>query len=89
MALTKEQKEKVIKEFGANEQDTGSTAVQIAMISERVRELTEHLKINKHDFASKRGLLILLGRRKRYLRYLERHNEAQYKDVISRLGLKR
>ena len=87
MALRKEQKDKVVQAFKINPNDTGSVEVQIALITERVNQLTNHLNKNKKDFASKCGLLNMLGRRRKLLRYLENSNGKSYKEVITRLGL--
>lgn len=89
MAVRKETKEKLVKEFAQNAGDTGSVEVQIALLTEDIRALTEHFKENQKDFSSKRGLLIKVSRRKRFLHYLEKHNPAKYQDVIKRLGLKK
>ena len=89
MAVRKETKEKLVKEFAQNASDTGSVEVQIALLTEDIRALTEHFKENQKDFSSKRGLLIKVSRRKRFLQYLEKHNPAKYQDVIKRLGLKK
>lgn len=88
MPLHKEVKEKVMKEFGINAQDTGSEYVQVAMLSERIDQLTEHLKINKKDFSSKKGLLQMISDRHGFLKYLKRKNETKYRQLITRLGLK-
>ena len=89
MAINKVDKQKIIKDFRLNEKDTGSVQLQIAMLTEHVRQLTEHLKQNPKDYSSKRGLIKMLSRRRRFLRYLERENEEVYRDLIKRLGLKR
>ncbi|MEA1994568.1 MAG: 30S ribosomal protein S15 [Campylobacterota bacterium] len=86
--LTKERKEEVVKEFGVNEKDTGSIEVQVALITERVKYLTEHFKVHKKDFHSRRGLLKLIGRRRKFLNYLKRDSFQKYKDVISRLHIR-
>jgi small subunit ribosomal protein S15 len=74
MALTKEAKQDLIGKHGRNETDTGSPEVQIAMLTERINQLTEHLRTHKHDHYSRRGLLKLVGRRRRFLNYLQKHN---------------
>ena len=89
MALTKEEKAKIIKEFGKNENDTGSTAVQIAILTEEIKILTEHFKEHKHDYHSNRGLLKKVGQRKSLLAYLERTNIQEYREVIKKLGLRK
>jgi small subunit ribosomal protein S15 len=89
MAVSKEIKEKLIGEFAQGAHDTGSIEVQIALLTEDIRALTEHFKENQKDFSSKRGLLIKVSRRKRFLQYLEKHDPAKYQEVIKRLGLKK
>jgi small subunit ribosomal protein S15 len=89
MSLHKEQKEQIFKEFGLAANDTGSTVVQIALLSKRVEELTVHMQTFRKDFSSKRGLLNVIAQRRRLLKYLERENQASYKDVIKRLNLKK
>jgi small subunit ribosomal protein S15 len=89
MALTQEEKARIIAEYRRGETDTGSTEVQIAVLSRRIAELTEHLKTHKKDHASRRGLLMLVGRRRRLLEYLKREDIERYRDVIARLGLRR
>ena len=89
MQLTTEEKRKIIETFGLKKDDSGSASVQIALLSENIRRLTEHLKVNRKDFASKRGLLKMVSRRRHLLKYLERVDEGQYKEIISRLGLRR
>ena len=89
MPLSTIDKIEVIKKFGLNEKDSGATAVQVALLSERIKYLTEHLKENKKDFSSKRGLLTMVARRRGLLKYLEREDEVKYRDLIGRLGLKR
>ena len=83
------QKTELIHKFGANENDTGSTKVQIALLTTRISELTEHLKVHKHDHHSRRGLLKLVGRRRRLLNYLQRHDLEGYRALIKELGLRR
>lgn len=89
MALTKDQKADTLKEFGVHENDTGSPEAQIALMTVRIRQLTEHLKFHKHDHHSRRGLLLLVGRRKRLLKYLQENNVKRYRSLIERLGLRR
>lgn len=89
MTLTKEKKGEIVSEFQQHESDTGSPEVQVALLSERIRELTEHFKIHKKDHHSRRGLLKLVGQRRRLLDYLKRHDFARYKDVIERLGIRK
>lgn len=89
MSITQERKLEVIKEFGAKEGDTGSPDVQVAILSERITNLTEHLKQHQKDFASRRGLLIMVGQRRRLLDYIKRNDSARYQQLIERLGLRR
>jgi small subunit ribosomal protein S15 len=89
MTLKKEKKNEIVSEFQQHESDTGSPEVQIALLSERIRELTEHFKIHKKDHHSRRGLLKLVGQRRRLLDYLKRRDFARYKDVIERLGIRK
>ena len=89
MSITNEKKAELIKEFGQKEGDTGSPEVQVAILTTRILNLTEHLKTHKKDFHSRRGLLIMVGQRRRLLDYLQSRNEARYLDLISRLGLRR
>jgi len=89
MSITAERKTALIKEFAAKEGDTGSPEVQIALLSERINNLTEHMKAHKQDFHSRRGLLMLVGQRRRLLDYLKRKNEPKYGEVIGRLGIRR
>lgn len=88
MSINLKNKKEVIKKYGENDKDTGSTSVQIAMMSQKINELTEHLKINAKDFATKRGLLMMVGRRKRLLSYLKNNNLAEYRDLIKKLGIR-
>lgn len=89
MTITVEAKTGVISEFRIHEKDTGSPEVQIALLTTRVRELTEHLKINKKDHAARRGLLKMVGRRSSLLRYLTGIDRSRYQKVIARLGLRK
>ncbi len=89
MSITQERKVELIKEFGKNEQDTGSAAVQVAILSERIRNLTEHLKIHNKDFGSRRGLLAMVGQRRSLLDYVKAANFDAYKALIEKLGLRR
>ncbi len=89
MTLTKEQKEAIIREFAVHDKDTGSPEVQVALLTYRINHLTEHLKVHKKDEHSRRGLLKLVGRRRRLLRYLERTDRQRYLQLIERLGLRR
>jgi small subunit ribosomal protein S15 len=87
--LTKERKTELIESFATHEGDTGSPEVQVAILTERITYLTEHLKANKHDYHTRRGLLKLVGRRRRQLRYLNSRDVNRYREVIARLGLRR
>ena len=89
MALTSEQKKSILAEFGLHETDTGSPEAQIARLTNRINTLTEHLKFHKHDHHSRRGLLLLVGRRRGLLKYLADNNVNRYRDLIARLGLRR
>lgn len=89
MPLTQDVKKQIIAEYGANAQDTGSAEVQIAMLSQRIRDLTEHLRAHKHDHHSRRGLLLLVGQRRRLLDYLYKTDINRYRSIIERLGLRR
>ncbi|MFA7323633.1 MAG: 30S ribosomal protein S15 [Candidatus Nanopelagicales bacterium] len=89
MSLDKATKESIIAEFGTKPGDTGSPEVQIALLSRRINELTEHLKIHKHDHHSRRGLLILVGQRRRLLQYLVKTDIARYRAIIEKLGIRR
>ncbi len=89
MGLTKNEKEQIIENFARHEGDTGSPEVQIAMLTTRIKQLTEHLKIHKHDEHSRRGLLKLVGQRRRHLKYLNRKDPAKYRELIKELGLRR
>lgn len=89
MALSTEQKKEILAEYGLHETDTGSPEAQVAMLTKRIQILTEHLKFHKHDHHSRRGLLLLVGRRKGLLKYLADNNVERYRDLIGRLGLRR
>ena len=89
MALTKEAKQELITKHGRNDADTCSTQVQVAMLTERINELTEHLRTHKHDHYSRRGLLKLVGRRRRFLNYLQKKDLEGYRALIKELGLRR
>ncbi len=88
-ALTSERKREIAAKFGAGEQDTGSTKVQIALLTERINHLTEHLREQKHDHHSRRGLLMLVGKRRRFLDYLQRTDLEGYRALIKELGLRK
>jgi small subunit ribosomal protein S15 len=89
MSITQERKAELITEFGKNEQDSGSASVQVAILSERIRNLTEHLKEHKKDFGSRRGLLAMVGQRRSLLDYIKSDDVATYKALIEKLGLRR
>lgn len=89
MALTKTQRAQIVKKFGKNEKDTGSAAVQIALLTEEINELNEHLKTHKHDFHSRRGLLKKVGTRRSLQRYLKNKDIASYRNLIKELGLRK
>ena len=89
MALSKEAKQEATKRFGKSEADTGSPEVQIAMLTERITGLTEHLRTHAKDHSSRRGLLKLVGRRRRFLNYLQKHDLEGYRALIKELGLRR
>ena len=89
MAFASGQKSDIIEKYRLHESDTGSPEVQIALLSERIAYLTDHFKIHKHDFHSRRGLLKLVGQRRRLLDYLKKKEFKRYKDVIGSLGLRR
>ena len=89
MSITKSRKAELIAEFGGTDKDSGNPAVQVAILTERVVNLTEHMKTHKHDFCSRRGLLTMVGKRRHLLDYIKRRNEQEYADLIKRLGLRR
>lgn len=89
MSITQERKQELIKEFAIKEGDTGSPEVQVAILSERIKNLTEHLKSHDKDFHSRRGLLIMVGQRRRLLDYVKSKDQARYESLITRLGLRR
>jgi small subunit ribosomal protein S15 len=89
MALTKEKKEEAIRTFGKNEKDTGAAEVQIALLTRRVEELTEHFKRHPKDNNSRRGLLKIVGQRRRLQHYLERHDLTKYREIIAKLNLRK
>ena len=89
MSVTLERKQEIIVEYQTHEGDTGSPEVQVALLTERIRQLTEHLKVHKKDHTSRRGLLMLVGRRSALLKYLTRKDRGRYQTLIQRLGLRR
>jgi small subunit ribosomal protein S15 len=89
MSLTQEKKAELTEKFGDSPQDTGKTEVQIAQLTERINQLTEHLRTHKKDHHSRRGLLMLVGQRRRFLRYLERKDLERYRSLVKELGLRK
>ena len=87
--LTKKRKIEIVKKFGKNNADTGSTEVQVALLTQRINDLTDHLKIHKKDHHTRRGLLMLVGKRKRLLQYLENQDVERYRSLIDKLGLRK
>ena len=88
-ALTPEEKREIVAQFGSDENDTGATQVQIALLTRRINHLTEHLREHRHDHHSRRGLLMLVGRRRRFLNYLQKKDLEGYRSLIRELGLRR
>ena len=89
MALSTAEKKTILAEYGVHDSDTGSPEAQVAMLTKRISDLTEHLKVHKHDHHSRRGLLLLVGRRRRLLNYLTKVDIERYRSLIQRLGLRR
>ena len=89
MSITAERKSQLIKEYQQAEHDSGSPEVQVALLTQRIVELTGHMKVHKHDFASRRGLLMMVSKRNRLLRYLARIDQGRYQRLIGRLGLRK
>ena len=89
MSIDKEKTIEIVKNFGSNETDSGSADVQVAILSERIKNLTEHLKNHKKDFGSRRGLLSMVGQRRNLLKYIKNKNEDRYLNLIKKLGLRR
>ena len=89
MTLTSEEKREITARFGRDEADTGATEVQIALLTRRINDLTEHLREHRHDHHSRRGLLMLVGRRRRFLNYLQKKDLEGYRSLIRELGLRR
>ena len=89
MAITKEQKNEYTLKYGKDKEDTGNTEVQIAILTQRIQELTEHLKVNAKDHHTRLGLMKLVGKRKRLLRYIERTNIGSYRSLIKELGIRK
>ena len=89
MAIAVERKAEIIKDFATKEGDTGSPEVQVALLTEHIKNLTEHLKSNKKDFTSRRGLLMMVGTRRKLLKYLRSRTPERYQSIVQRLGLRR
>ncbi len=89
MPITAERKKELIQQFAIQDGDTGSPEVQVAILSEHIRNLTEHLKVHRKDFTSRRGLLVMVGQRAKLLRYLRRADPQRYQSLVQRLGLRR
>jgi small subunit ribosomal protein S15 len=89
VALSTEQKKSILTDYGVHESDTGSPEAQVAMLTKRIADLTEHLKVHKHDHHSRRGLLLMVGRRRRLLNYLTKVDIERYRSLIQRLGIRR
>ena len=89
MSITDEKKQELIGSYKVHESDTGSPEVQIAILTERIRNLTEHFKVHKKDFHSRRGLLKMVSQRRRLLDYLKKHKRERYQEIIKRLGLRK
>jgi len=87
--ISADKKQKTIKDLQKDKNDTGSAAVQVGIMTERIKELTEHMKVNKHDFMARRGLLQLVGKRKRLLKYIATKDGQAYLDLIKKLGIRR
>ena len=88
MSINLKNKQEIIEKFGANAKDSGSTEAQIAMLTKKISELTEHMKSNKKDFATKRGLLMMVGKRKRLLSFLKERNLEGYRSLVKELGIR-
>ena len=88
MTISKERKAELTAEFGKNAQDTGNSKVQVAILSERIKELTEHMKSHKKDFHTRRGLLMLVGKRRRLLSDIKKHDITEYRELIAKLGIR-
>ena len=87
--ISSEKKQGILKDLQSAKNDTGSPRVQVGILTERIRELTEHLKVNKKDFAARRGLLQMVGQRKRHLQYIAAHDSNAYLELIKKLGIRR
>lgn len=89
MSITVEKTAELVKEHGGSPSNTGAPDAQVAILSERIVNLTEHLKTHRHDFHSRRGLLMMVGKRRRLLDYIKRNDESRYRNLIGRLGIRR
>lgn len=89
MAVTKERKAELVKEFGKNENDTGASAVQVAILTEEINDLTEHLKVHIHDYHSKRGLIMKVGKRRSLLDYIKNNDVKAYQELIAKLNIRK
>ncbi len=89
MSITADRKRELVTEHARSEGDTGSPEVQVAILTERIRNLTEHMRVHKHDFHSRRGLLVMVGQRRRLLDYLKNKEQGRYDSLIQKLGLRR
>lgn len=89
MAIEAKEKVKIVNEYGKNKKDTGSIEVQVALMTKRIDYLNKHLKEHSHDFHSRRGLLLIVGKRRKALNYLKKNNPEKYQEVISKLGLRK
>ncbi len=87
MTISKERKAELVREFGKNDTDSGSPEVQVAILTDRIRELTEHMKTHKKDFHTRRGLLMLVGKRRRLLSYIKAKDIENYRQLIAKLGI--
>lgn len=87
--ISTEKKQAAIKTVQAHDKDTGGSSAQVSILTERIKELTEHLKLNKHDYAARRGLLQMVGRRRRLLKYIADRDSQEYLDLIKKLGIRR
>jgi small subunit ribosomal protein S15 len=88
MGLTRQKKEEIVKSYRKSDTDTGSSAVQIALLTERIKKLTEHLNVHKKDFGSQRGLRKMVGQRRRLLKYVKRRDLTAYKELVQKLGIR-
>ena len=88
MAVSKERKAELVAQYGANDKDSGSAEVQVALLTERIKGLTEHMKVHPKDFHTRRGLLMLVGKRRRLLSYIKARNIEEYRELIKKLGIR-